>query len=51
MIRWLHDALIEEAFDKVENYFTGNKKITPYNPWVKFLREAYKRKPVQSKNA
>lgn len=50
IIRWLHDALIEDAFDKVENYFTGNKKTTPYNPWVIFLKEAYKRKSIQTKH-
>ena len=26
-IRWLHDAYIEDAFDKVENHFTKCKKI------------------------
>ena len=46
MIRWLHDALIEEAFDKVENYFACNKKVATYNIWVKFLREAYKIKSI-----
>ena len=51
VIRWLHDALIEEAFDKVENYFFADKKETEYNFWVKFLREAYKRKSFQTKHA
>ncbi len=51
MIRWLHDALIEDVFDKVENYFAHNKKETKYGFWVKLLREAYKRKPVQTKHA
>tara|TARA_R100001369_G_scaffold30604_1_gene54433 strand:+ start:160 stop:669 length:510 start_codon:yes stop_codon:yes gene_type:complete len=26
IIRWLHDALMEDAFDKVENYFAYNIK-------------------------
>ena len=43
VIRWLHDALIEDAFDKVENYFTETKKTTRYNLWVRFLREYYKK--------
>lgn len=37
-IRWLHDALIEDAFDKLENHFLDQKKCTPWNPWVRFLR-------------
>ena len=51
IVRWLHDALIEDAFDKVENYFTGDKKKPKYNLWVKLLREAYKRKSFQTKYA
>lgn len=41
-IRWLHDAYIEDAFDKVENHFTTTKKISPWNGWVKFLRKVLK---------
>ncbi|WP_369992896.1 hypothetical protein [Winogradskyella sp.] len=48
IIRWLHDALIEEAFDKVENYFSIDKKETAYSSWVKLLREFYKRKSLKS---
>ncbi|WP_178987941.1 hypothetical protein [Winogradskyella schleiferi] len=51
VIRWLHDALIEDAFNKVENYFTEAKKKATYNFWVKLLREIYKRKPLQTKIA
>ena len=51
VIRWLHDALIEDAFDKVENYFTTDKKVSTYNLWVKLLREVYKRKSIQTKSA
>jgi len=36
--RWLHDALIEDAFDKVENHFDNSAKRTAWSPWVKFLR-------------
>ena len=49
-IRWLHDALIEEAFDKVENYFLEQKKQTEYKTWVKFLRRAYKRDSFKNKH-
>lgn len=44
VIRWLHDALIEDAFDKVESYYIDEKKTTLYNLWVKLLRAIYKRK-------
>ncbi len=37
-IRWLHDALIEDAFDKVENHFSQMEKTTAWTSWVKFLR-------------
>jgi hypothetical protein len=43
-IRWLHDAYIEDAFDKVENHFTGQKKVSDWNGWVKFLRSISTRK-------
>ena len=39
-IRWLHDALVEEAFDKIERRFTDMQIQTKYNVWVKFLRGA-----------
>jgi hypothetical protein len=38
VIRWLHDALIEDAFDKTENHFSVQKKTTHWNARVKFLR-------------
>jgi len=37
-IKPLHDALIEDAFDKVENLITNQNKRTEWSPWVKFLR-------------
>jgi hypothetical protein len=37
-IRWLHDALIEDAFDKIENHFSGGNRRTEWRFWVKFLR-------------
>ncbi|MDO6597504.1 hypothetical protein Q4512_11305 [Oceanihabitans sp. 2_MG-2023] len=49
VIKWLHDALIEEAFDNVENHFMEVKKIPRYNIWVQFLRNRYKRKPLLTK--
>ncbi len=38
LVKWFHDALIEDAFDKLENHFLSEKKETEYNFWVKFLR-------------
>jgi len=43
-IRWLHDAYIEDAFDKIENYFTNDKKSSKWNLWVKTLRKVIKPK-------
>ncbi len=41
----LHDALMEDAFDKVENGIAGKKiKSSPWSPRVKFLREMMARK-------
>lgn len=41
-IRWLHDAYIEDAFDKVENHFTKVKKSSDWSWWVKTLRTIMK---------
>jgi len=49
VIRWLHDALIEEAFDNVEHHFSEVQIETRYNSWVSFLRGYYKRKAFQTK--
>jgi len=39
-IRWLHDAYIEDAFDKVENHFlVTDKKNSKWSFWVKTLRK------------
>ncbi|NHM08218.1 hypothetical protein G4D82_13390 [Flavobacterium sp. CYK-4] len=43
-IRWLHDAFIEDAFDKVENYFSASKKRSEWSFWVKLLRRIMKPK-------
>ncbi|WP_452228358.1 MULTISPECIES: hypothetical protein [unclassified Lacinutrix] len=51
VIRWLHDALLKEAFDNLENRFMEGKKIPKYNFWVRFLRNTFKRKPLQTKEA
>jgi hypothetical protein len=42
-IRWLHDALIEDAFDKLENHFSVEKKSTKHSFWVVILRSKYEK--------
>lgn len=37
-IRWLHDALLEDALDKVEGQFSEDVQLSKWNPWVRFLR-------------
>lgn len=41
-IKALHDALAEDALDKVENYFLDDAKQTEWSIWVKFLRKMLK---------
>ncbi|WP_341224955.1 hypothetical protein [uncultured Arcticibacterium sp.] len=43
-IRWLHDTYIEDAFDKVENHLTKDKKSSNWNLWVRILRRLIKPK-------
>lgn len=43
-IRALHDALLEDAFDKLENNFLTDKKTTKWSFWVKFLRKVFTKK-------
>lgn len=49
-IRWLHDAFMEDAFDKVENTFLKEKKKTEWNFWVKVLRKAFKPRRKKTSN-
>jgi len=39
-IRWLHDAFIEDAFDRVEGQFNPNIKHAEWSWWVKVVRWA-----------
>lgn len=39
VIRWLHDAYIEDCFTKVENSFLDQKKTNKWSWWVKKLRK------------
>jgi len=49
VVRWLHDGLIEDAFDKVENHFSEKGKSRRHSLWVIILREFYKRKSKKVK--
>ncbi|TBN06773.1 hypothetical protein EYD45_02495 [Hyunsoonleella flava] len=42
-IRWLHDALIENAFDCIENNVSNTKTFTKWNVWVRLWRFIFKR--------
>ncbi|RKE94749.1 hypothetical protein [Ichthyenterobacterium magnum] len=42
VIRWLHDALAEDALDKAENYFSGGNKRTQWSIWVRLWRFIFK---------
>lgn len=48
-IRWLHDAFIEDAFDKVENHFAPNTAKSNWSLWVRFLRKVMSRGRKRSK--
>lgn len=41
-IRWLHDALIEDLLDRVENWFNEQPKVSKWNLWVSVLRRILK---------
>ena len=43
-IRSLHNALIEDGFDNIENNFSDKQKSTKWSIWVKFLRKQISRK-------
>ncbi len=38
-IRPLHNALLEDAFDKIENRYSAHTKTTKWSIWVRFLRK------------
>jgi hypothetical protein len=45
-IRSLHNALIEDGFDKLESNFFEQQKESEWNLWVKFLRKQIAKKKV-----
>ena len=38
VIRWLHDAVVEDALDKIETHFSGQPKSNNWSFWVRFWR-------------
>ncbi len=42
VIRWLHDALLEDCLDKVENHFLTTALKSKWSPWVEILRWLFK---------
>ncbi len=50
-IRWLHDAFIEDAFDRVENQFIASPRTMEWNLWVRFLRWTFGRRKRQHQTA
>ncbi|MDG1697814.1 MAG: hypothetical protein P8H93_02720 [Polaribacter sp.] len=44
-IRSLHNSLIEEVFDKLENNFSETKESIEWSFWVKFIRKQIAKKP------
>jgi len=43
-IRALHNALIEDGFDKLESNFSDNQKSTKWNWWVRIIRKQLAKK-------
>ena len=41
-IRWLHDALMEDLLDRIENRFIEHPKVSKWNLWVSVLRRILK---------
>jgi hypothetical protein len=37
-VKSLHNALVEDGLDKLENQFSEDKKYTEWNVWVRILR-------------
>lgn len=48
-IRSLHNALIEDGFDKLENNFSKVHKSSKWNFWVKFIRKQMAKKRKNKK--
>ena len=38
LIRWIHDAVVEDAFDRVHERFAPGRPRTPWSPYVRLLR-------------
>jgi hypothetical protein len=47
MIRWLHDALLEDALDRAEIFVGGQPTPRHWSFWVRFLRKVLRRRLVK----
>ncbi len=43
IVKWLHDALLEDCLDKVENNLENTNAKTPHNFWLKFLQKVFRK--------
>ncbi|WP_434992604.1 hypothetical protein [Arthrobacter sp. Ld5] len=50
MIRWVHEALLQDLFDNLERGSTGQLRDGParWSPWVRFLRRINGVPPIHS---
>ena len=51
VIRWLHDALLEDALDKAERQLTGRPASTSWSAWVRLLRATFRRREIRKRDA
>lgn len=50
-IRWLHDALTEDALDRAEAWTLGRPvQQRRWSPWVKFLKDALRRRAQRARD-
>lgn len=47
-IKWLHDALIEDCFDKIQNQISNSDNIAKWNILVKILRAIFRKKKIRT---
>lgn len=51
VIRWLHDALIEDAFDRAEAHVLSRPvRLRTWSWWVRFLRQTVRRRSKRKKD-
>jgi hypothetical protein len=48
VVRPLHDALVEDAFDQAEKSLTGSARRSPHSLWVRLVRAVLRKRRPQS---